>query len=173
MFISVKRFIIIVLEILICFLLQTTVFQWVALAHVTPNLLLILTVAAGLMRGRTEGLAVGFVCGILIDFCYGNVLGLYALIYMVIGYLNGYAQKILTKDDLTIPVLMVGISQFVYFFLFYVFEFLLNGKLNLLFYLIQMGLPQIVYTVVVSIVLYKLLNIINTRLDRKEEEEVA
>jgi len=166
----VKRFIVTVLEILICFLLQTTVFQWFALAHVTPNLLLILTVAAGLMHGRTQGITMGFVCGILIDFCYGNVLGLYALIYMLIGYLNGYGKKILMKDDLTIPVFLVGISQFIYFFLFYVFEFLLNGKLNFMFYLVRMGLPQIVYTVVVSIVLYKILNIINTRLERKEEK---
>lgn len=168
-----KRFIVIVIEILICFLLQTTVFQWAALAHVTPNLLLIVTVASGLMRGRTEGLAVGFVCGLLIDFSYGDVLGLYALIYMIIGYLNGYSHKIFIKDDLTIPVLLVGVSQFIYFFLFYVFEYLLKGKLNLLFYLVRMGLPEIVYTVVVSIFLYKLLNIINTRLDRKEEEEAA
>lgn len=167
-----KRFIVVVIEILICFILQTTVFQWVALAHVTPNLLLILTVAIGLMRGRTEGLLVGFVCGLLIDFCYGDVIGLYALIFMLIGYLNGYSHRIFVKDDLTIPILLVGVSQFVYFFLFYVFEYLLKGKLNILFYLVRIGLPEIVYTVVVSIVLYKLLNIINTRIDRKEEEEV-
>jgi rod shape-determining protein MreD len=168
----VKRFIVVILEIIICFILQTTVFQWVALAHVTPNLLLILTVATGLMRGRTEGLTVGFACGLLIDFCYGDVLGLYALIYMLIGYLNGYSHRIFVKDDLTIPILLVGVSQFVYFFLFYVFEFLLKGKLNILFYLVRIGLPEIVYTVVVSIVLYKLLNIINMQIDRKEEEEV-
>ncbi len=167
-----KRFVVVIIEILICFLLQTTVFQWLALAHVTPNLLLILTVAAGLMRGRTQGLTVGFVCGLLIDFCYGEVLGLYALIYMLIGYLNGFSHRIFVKDDLTIPILLVGISQFVYFFLFYVFEFLLIGKLNILFYFVRIGLPGIVYTVAVSIVLYKILNIINTRVDRNEEEEV-
>ncbi|MGB8455052.1 MAG: rod shape-determining protein MreD [Anaerocolumna sp.] len=167
-----KRFIVVVIEIIICFLLQTTVFQWLALAHVTPNLLLILTVAVGLMRGRTEGLAVGFVCGLLIDFCYGDIVGLYALIYMIIGYLAGFSHRIFVKDDLTIPILLVGISQFIYFFLFYVFEFLLKGKLNILFYLVRIGLPEIVYTVMVSIVLYKLLNIINTQIDRKEEEEV-
>ncbi|QHQ62245.1 rod shape-determining protein MreD [Anaerocolumna sedimenticola] len=123
-------------------------------------------------EGRTEGLIVGFVCGLLIDFCYGDILGLYALIYMIIGYLNGYSHRIFVKDDLTIPIFLVGVSQFLYFFLFYIFEFLLKGKLDILFYLVSIGLPGIIYTVVVSIVLYKLLNLINTRLDRKEEEEV-
>lgn len=37
--------------ILAAFLLQTTVFQYFQIASVTPNLLLILTSAFGLMRG--------------------------------------------------------------------------------------------------------------------------
>jgi rod shape-determining protein MreD len=168
----VKRFIIILLEIIVCFLLQTTVFQWAALAHVSPNLLLILTVAVGLMRGRTEGLFIGLICGLLMDLCYGYVIGLYALIYMVIGYLNGFCHRIFVKDDLTIPIVLVGVSEFIYFFYNYVVEYLLKGKLNILFYLVRIGLPEIIYTVLVSILLYKILNIINTKMDREIEEEV-
>lgn len=40
--------------ILAAFLLQTTVFQYFQIASVTPNLLLILTSAFGLMRGKNE-----------------------------------------------------------------------------------------------------------------------
>lgn len=167
-----KRFIIITIEIIICFLLQTTVFQWIALAKVVPNLLLILTVSTAFMRGRNEGLAVGFFSGLLVDFCFGNVIGLYALIYMCIGYLNGYTNKVFMKDDLTIPIVLVAISELVYFFLYYIFEFLLRGQLNIVYYLVRIGLPEIVYTVLISILLYKLLNIINTYLERSREEEV-
>ncbi len=124
------------------------------------------------MRGRNEGLAVGLICGLLVDFCFGNIIGLYALIYMAIGYLNGFSNRIFEKDDLTIPIVLIGISELVYFFLYYVFEFLLIGKLNILYYLIRIGLPSIVYTVLISIVMYKLLNIINMHLDRSKEEEV-
>lgn len=168
-----KRFIVVTIEIFVLFLLQTTIFQWFALAGVVPNLLLILTVATGFMRGRTEGLTVGLVCGLMIDLLYGYVIGLYALIYMLIGYLNGYSNKIFAKEDMTIPIILVGVSDGLYFLLYYIFEFLLKGKLNIGFYFIKMGLPQIIYTVLVSIFLYKLLNIINTRLDKKEEEEEA
>ncbi|BCJ95038.1 hypothetical protein acsn021_26070 [Anaerocolumna cellulosilytica] len=168
-----KRFIIVTIEILVLFLLQTTIFQWFALAGVVPNLLLILTVATGFMRGRTEGLTVGLVCGLMIDLLYGYVIGLYALIYMLIGYLNGYSNRIFAKEDMTIPIVLVGVSDALYFLLYYIFELLLKGKLNIGFYFIELGLPQIIYTVLVSILLYKLLNIINTRLDKKEEEEVS
>lgn len=169
--VKMKRFIIVVLEIIICFLLQTTVFHWISLANAVPNLLLILTVSAGLMRGRMDGLAVGFFCGLMIDFCFSNILGLFAFIYMLIGYLNGYSNKIFEKDDLTIPIILIAVSDLLYFFLYYVFEFLLRGKLNIFFYFIKIGLPELIYTVLISILLYKLLNIIHTRISRSMEKE--
>jgi len=168
----VKRYIIVTIEIIICFILQTTVFQWIALANVVPNLLLILTVSIAFMRGRNEGLAVGFFCGLLVDLCFGNLIGLYALIYMTIGFLNGYSHKIFVKEDLTIPIVLVAISELIYFFLYYILEFLLRGKLDILYYLIRIGLPEIIYTVLISIVMYKLLNIINTHTDWSKKEEV-
>ena len=72
------------LLILITFILQSTVFQSLSIASIAPNLLLILTVSFGFMRGKKEGILVGFFCVILIDIFYGNLLGFYALIYMYI-----------------------------------------------------------------------------------------
>lgn len=43
-----KRKIVIVLMILVCFLLQSTVFQSLSIASISPNLLIILTSAYGL-----------------------------------------------------------------------------------------------------------------------------
>ena len=80
--------------ILAAFLLQTTVFQYFQIASVTPNLLLILTSAFGLMRGKKEGLMVGFFSGLMIDLFYGSLFGFYALLYMYIGYLNGFFCKV-------------------------------------------------------------------------------
>lgn len=167
-----KRILIVIIEIFICFLLQTTVFQWISLARVVPNLLLILTASCGLTKGRKEGLLAGFLCGLLIDLSYGYLVGLYALIYMTIGYLNGFCYKIFVKEHITIPVVLVAISDLVYFFLYYVFEYLLQGKLDIGFYFIHKGLPELIYTVIISIFMYKLLNIINNKTEKMEEEEV-
>lgn len=167
-----KRILIVTLEIIIFFLLQTTVFQWFSLAGVTPNLLLILTASMGFMRGRTSGLVVGFFSGLLIDLLYSNVIGVCTLIYLLIGYLNGYAKKIFVKEDLAIPLILIGLSEIVYFFLYYVFEFLLRGRLNFIYYLVHIGIPRVIYTVIISIFLYKLLNHINIFLEHKNHEEV-
>ena len=69
-----KRCITIGIIIVICFLLQCTVFHYIELAGVVPNLLLIVTMSFGLMRGRREGLLVGFFSGLLIDIFFGCLL---------------------------------------------------------------------------------------------------
>lgn len=53
--------------ILACFILQSTVFQAFAIGSIVPNLLLILTVSFGFMRGKKTGLWIGFFSGILMD----------------------------------------------------------------------------------------------------------
>ena len=72
--------------ILLAFLLQTTVFQPIKLADAVPNLLLAVTITYGYLRGRTSGLVIGFVCGLLLDCMYGSVIGLYAFIFLTIGF---------------------------------------------------------------------------------------
>lgn len=166
-----KRFFTIALLIIICFLLQTTVFQMLALADVVPNLLLIVTVAFGYMRGEKEGLFIGFCCGLLVDCVFGDVVGLYAFIYMIVGYLNGLVNKVYYSDDIVVPVILVAASDFIYNFFYYMFEFLLRSRLDFFFYLRRIILPELIYTVLVSVVLYKLLHTINSWLERMEQRE--
>ena len=82
----VRRRIIMILLIFFCFLLQSTLFQSTfAVADVAPNLMVILTVSFGLMRGKREGMFVGFLGVILSDLFFGSALGFTALLYVIIG----------------------------------------------------------------------------------------
>jgi rod shape-determining protein MreD len=166
-----KRAIIIFIEIIICFVLQSSLYQFISLAGVMPNLLLILVVSQAYMRGRMTGMVVGFFSGLLIDILFGNVIGLYAMLQMLIGYITGYANKIYSKDDFTLPLFFVALANFVYQFLYYIFEFLLRGKLDFTYYLRIRILPEIIYTVAASVFVYKLLHMINHSLDRSEFKE--
>ncbi|NLK75929.1 MAG: rod shape-determining protein MreD [Clostridiales bacterium] len=166
-----KRLIVYFLEIIICYIIQSSMFHYMALANVMPNLLLILVVSTAYMRGRMTGLLIGLFSGLLVDLTFGSIIGLYGFIYMIIGYFMGFANKIYSDDDYTLPILFVAISDLVYGFLYYGFEFLLRGKLNFPYYLVRIILPEIVYTVVASILLYKLLHIVNNRLISVVTEE--
>lgn len=158
------QIIVIFIEIIISFLLQTTVFRWFELAGTVPNILLILTVSYGFLKGRKAGLFVGIACGLLIDFLYGDLLGISAIIFMTIGYGNGYIGRIFNREDKIVPIVLTGFSQFAYFILYYTFNFLLRGKINIVFYFITIGLPEIVYTTLTAIVFYRLIYFIDVKI---------
>ena len=95
-----KSKIVLFFTIIVCFLMQSTVLHLISIGSITPNLLLILCVSMGLMRGRKSGLWTGFFCGLLVDLFYGSVFGFYALIYMYVGFFSGYAFRIYYDDDI-------------------------------------------------------------------------
>ncbi len=166
-----KRFIVYLLEIIICYTLQSSLFHYINLAGVMPNLLLILVVSTAYMRGRKTGIWMGFLSGLMVDLIFGRVIGLYALFYILIGYFIGSLHRFYSNDDFTLPLFFVAISNIIYGFFYYVFEFLLRGRLNFFYYFRRFIIPEVIYTVAVSILLYKLLHMINNHLDRKLTEE--
>ena len=152
-----RRKVTLALLILVTFILQSTVFQSLAIASIAPNLLLILTVSFGFMRGKKEGLFVGFFCGLLIDIFYGNLIGFYALIYMYIGFINGFLYKVFYDEDVKVPMVLVAISDLAYGMTVYVLQFMLRGRLGIFNYLRHIIIPEMVYTVLITVILYRLL----------------
>ena len=161
------------LMIIICFILQNTVFQALALASISPNLLVILTSSMGLMRGKKEGMLVGFFCGFLVDIFYGDLFGFYALVYMYIGYVNGFFNKIFYDDDIKLPMLVISASEFLYSLIVYVFLFLIRTRFNFGYYFIHIISPELVYTIVVTLFLYRLINGVNRKLEQPEKRRSA
>ncbi len=174
-----KRLIVYFIEILFLYLIQSSTYHYFALANIMPNLLLILVVAYAYMRGRMTGLLLGFFSGLLIDLMYCSnvitsipIIGTHALLYLLIGYFFGFLNKFYSNDDYTLPIIIIAVSEFIYKFSYYIIEFLLRGKLDFLYYLRRFIFPEMIYTVAVSIFLYKLLHMINKKLEHKQEEEV-
>lgn len=164
-----KRCITIGIIIILCFTLQSTVFHYLELADVVPNLILIVTMSFGLMRGRKEGLLVGFFSGLLVDIFFGTVLGPYAFIYMTIGYLNGFFHRIYYVEDVLLPMIMITLNEFLYNFIIYVVYFLLRNKLSFGAYFTGVILPETVYTIMITLFFYKILVRINLRLKKAKE----
>lgn len=154
--------------ILICFLLQTTVFRFLELGQVAPNLLIILTISFGFMQGKKEGLLVGFFCGLLIDIFQGDFLGFYAMLYMYLGYGSGFFCKIFFDEDIKVPVLMVAVGDLVLNLMIYILLFLFRGRVDLFSYLKMIIIPEIVYTILVSFILYRIFYSINKKLVASE-----
>ncbi len=154
--------------IIICFLLQGTVFRHLAFAGIVPNLLIILTASFGFMRGENEGLLIGFFAGLLCDIFYGDILGFYALILMFIGFFNGKFNRIFYPEDIKLPLALIIVSDISYSMTCYVLLFFLQGNFKFPFYFTNVILPEAVYTILVSCILYPLILKINDKLEAFE-----
>lgn len=168
-----KRKIISFLIIIICFLLQSTLFHNLSLASIKPNLMLVVTAAFGFMRGKKEGMAVGFLSGIMMDIFWGNLLGFYALIYTVIGYLNGFFKRLFYDEDIKLPLALIAASELVYGLVIYFCFFMLQGNFDFIYYFGHIILPELVYTILVTLVLYQVILHINRRLEAEEQRSAS
>ena len=145
-----RRKVVIFIILWVFFILQTTVFQLQTVTGVSPNLLLFLTVSLAFMQGKKEGLVVGFLSGLLIDLFYSRTLGFHALIYLLIGYGTGYFCHVFFDEDVKMPIILVAVTDFIYSMYIYVFG---------------------IYTVLITLIFYRLLFKINHALmDRQKEE---
>ena len=171
--IKLKRFVITVVIMLACYLLQCTLFPSLELASVKPNLLLIVTAAYGFMRGPKTGMWIGFFSGLLIDIQFGTVLGLYALIYLMIGYVNGLFSETYFDEDIKLPLLLIAGSEFVYGLLIYFLMFMLRGEFDFVYYLMHVIIPELIYTVGVTLILYQLILWINQKLEAEEKRSAS
>lgn len=168
-----KRKVTTFLIILVCFLMQSTIFQYLQLGSIQPNLLLIVVASFGFMRGKKTGMWVGLICGLLADVFWGNVLGFYTLIYIVIGYINGSFRRLFYDDDIKLPLALVGLSELIYGVFVYVCLFMLQGEFNFSYYLFHIILSELVYTVLVTLVLYQIILHINNKLEEEEQRSAS
>lgn len=168
-----RRKISVALIIIICFLLQSTLFQTLSFASISPNLLIVVTASFGFMRGRKEGMFIGFFSGLLLDIFFGSMIGLYALIYMYIGYVNGFFRKMFFPDDIKLPMLLIAGSDLVYNLLVYFFLFLFRRQFSIGYYMLHIIIPELVYTLLVSVVLYFIILKTNQKLEVIEKRSAS
>lgn len=81
--------------VVVALVLQVTVFAHVSWAGVVPNLVLLVVVATGLVRGAQAAMVLGFVAGVLLDLAppADHVAGRWALALVVVGYVAGRVRQ--------------------------------------------------------------------------------
>jgi len=79
----------VVVFVLIC--VQDAGLRYAAVDGVTPNLALLVVVAAALIRGRDYGAGIGLIAGLLVDLIppATGTAGRWALAFVIVGYLAG------------------------------------------------------------------------------------
>lgn len=168
-----KRILVCMMITVSCFLLETTVFHHLAIASVIPNLLIVVTSSFGFMRGKKEGALVGFFCGLLKDILSGGLVGFYALIYTLIGYCNGFFHRLFYDEDIKLPIALIAASEFVYSMVIYLFLFMLRSDFKFDYYFGHIIMPELVYTILITLGLYQIILHINQKLEEKEKRSAS
>lgn len=136
------------------FILQNTICRYISFGNIVPNLLLITVSSFGFIKGKKAGVLTGFFAGLLVDIFFSAILGFHALLYMYIGYFNGFFKRLFYKDELKLQILLVGCSDFVYGLIYYLLTFLLRGRFHFTYYLLNIIIPETVYTILLTIVFF-------------------
>ena len=109
----------------------------------------------------------------LADLFWGGTLGLYMLIYTLIGYGNGTFQRMFYDDDVKLPIALIAGSELVYGLSSYVCLHMLHGDFHFAGYLSEIILPELVYTILITLLLYQVILHINKKLEAEEQRSAS
>lgn len=135
--------------------------------------MIIVTSSFGFMRGKREGMMVGFLSGLLIDIMFSDLIGFYTLIYTVLGFANGFFRKIFYDDDIKLPLILIATSDFLYGNIVCIFMFIMRSRFNYFYYLKSIIFPELIYTILVTLVFYQLILQINKKLESEEQRSAS
>ena len=80
-------------------------------------------------------------------------------------------SRVFYPEDIKLPIFLIVLSDFIYSFICYILTFLLRSRLDLPFYLLHVMIPEMVYTALVTLIVYRFLLGIEKGIEEKEEVE--
>ena len=101
------------------------------------------------------------------------MIGFYALIYLLTGFGSGMFKQMFFDEDIKLPILLIAVSDLLYGVAIYFLMFLLRSDFDFLYYLNRIIIPEVIYTVAVTLVVYPLLLFINHKLEAEEKRSAS
>lgn len=155
--------------IILAFTIQNCIFPLLPFLSAAPNLLLILIFSFGFIHGTEAGMYYGLVAGILLDLFYSGPFGFYTLLFVWIGYVNGLCTRYYYEDYITLPLILCLVNEVAYNLYIYIFRFLIRSRLDFLYYLKQIIIPETIFTVVTTLFMYRFFLFTSRRLEEMEK----
>ena len=89
-------------------MLQVVIVSSLVIADGAPDLLLVVVVVLGLLRGAIVGATLGFVGGVIVDLVTLGTLGVTSLVLTLAGFWSGRYGETTGRDRRFAPVMAVG-----------------------------------------------------------------
>ena len=151
-----RKLLINLVMLILAFTIQICVFPQIAFLSSAPNLLLIVVFVCSFIEGRERGMFYGLVAGLFMDLFYSGPFGFYTLFFINLGYVSGICNKYYYEDYITLPLILSVANGLWYCMYIYIFRFLIRGRLDLPYYFTKIMLPEIIFTAVTTLLIYRL-----------------
>jgi rod shape-determining protein MreD len=92
--------------------LQSTLLARVTILGVIPQILLVVIVSLAYLQGERVGIVCGFFGGLMQDLLLtDSIIGLYAMVYLLIGFAVGSFRKYAPAESVWMPVFVVAAAS--------------------------------------------------------------
>nr|WP_319489631.1 rod shape-determining protein MreD [uncultured Caproiciproducens sp.] len=157
------------IEILVFFMVQETPGLVPDLFGARPILLIPVALSIAMFENETASMGFGLLCGLLIDFGAGGVLGFHGLLLSVICYSIGLIAANLIQTNFLTAMIIAVISTASIVFLQWVFYYLLFSYAHAAYALTAHYIPRFCYTAVIMPVAYYFNRALALQIRAKEE----
>ncbi len=137
---------------------------------ILPNTSLVLVVCYSYLRSDIEGAFLGLGVGLMQDILFSQILGYYACIYFVVGYVTSHLLKHFMNSNIIPIILLNFIATFMFSTMVFFFTFFFQGKLEFFHYMYNITLFEAIANVVVSIPIFYVLYFIDKKLKVREQK---
>lgn len=153
--------------IVVGFIIQTSLFNFLNILGTVPNLSLIIVVIFALMSNSITGGIIGIITGILYDTMIYDVFGVYTLIYFIIGSIIGTYSDDMLRENYVAYSTVTAISTVVCHFLLFLILFFLKYRVGYANSILGSILIEIIINSVLVIFVLKIILLLFEKLNVK------
>lgn len=137
-------------------MLQTVIVSSFVIGGGAPDVLLVVVVALGLLRGSLPGAVFGFTGGLVVDLVTLDTMGITSLVLTLAGFWAGRYGETTGRDRRFAPVIAVGTFTLLAGLFGYVLHYMLGDEVVARHALVTALMPAFVLNLVLALPLYAL-----------------
>ncbi len=163
-----RTFILLIISI-ITLSLQISVPNFLGL-DILPNIALVLVICYSYIRSDIEGAIFGLMVGLMQDALFPNIIGYYAFIYFIVGYISNHILKAFLNLNVIPVVFLNFIVTFIYGFMIYFLSYFFKGRFEIFNYVYHIMFFEAIENAIVSIPIFYFIYFIDSRLKVREQK---
>lgn len=148
---------ILIIVFLILYFLQANFFSWFTIAGIKPNLFILFILFISLFAGMKVGIPFGICIGLFLDIMMGKTVGVYSIMFGIVGIIGGYFDKNFSKDSKITMMLMIMGSTCIFEIGNYILQMIeLSIYVEIIPFLTTLWI-EVVYNTILTIILYPMM----------------